>query len=81
MSGRFEFIAYDDTAKAARDKLLEQCQSLEFLIYKNLKEGRSRSTALTKLEETYMWIGKAIRDDQNARNAKKVTPQEEPHDG
>lgn len=29
---------------------------------------RATSLALTKLEEAYMWIGKALRDDQIARN-------------
>ena len=33
-----------------------------------LPEGRAKSLALTKLEECYMWIGKAIRDAQMKRN-------------
>jgi hypothetical protein len=30
--------------------------------------ARSKAQAITKLEECYMWIGKAIRDDQIARS-------------
>ena len=33
-----------------------------------LKSPRTVALALTKLEECYMWIGKAIRDDQIERN-------------
>lgn len=29
--------------------------------------ARAKALALTKLEECYMWIGKALRDDQIAR--------------
>jgi hypothetical protein len=33
-----------------------------------LVSPRAKALALTKLEEVYMWIGKAIRDDQLSRN-------------
>lgn len=34
--------------------------------------GRARSLVLTKLEEAYMWVGKAIRDDQADRESKST---------
>jgi len=33
-----------------------------------LLSPRAKALAITKLEEVYMWIGKAIRDDQIKRN-------------
>lgn len=38
------------------------------LMIESLPPGRAKALAVTKLEECYMWIGKAIRDEQIARN-------------
>jgi hypothetical protein len=32
--------------------------------------GRAKSIILTKLEEAFMWMGKAVRDDQIERDKK-----------
>jgi hypothetical protein len=40
----------------------------------------AKKNAIKSLEETYMWIGKAIRDDQLARNG-SAELQEERKDG
>ena len=60
---RFDYMKYDqqsfDTHAAIKSKILE----LEALI-NDLPEGRARSLIFTKLEEAFMWVGKAIRDDQ-----------------
>lgn len=29
--------------------------------------GRAKALAITKLEEAYMWVGKALRDEQQER--------------
>lgn len=41
---------------------------MEKLNGKSMGAHRAKALALTKLEEVYMWIGKAIRDDQIERN-------------
>lgn len=64
---RFDYVKYDEEANAQQAELKQKSQELEALI-ENLHSPRSKALALTKLEETYMWIGKAIRDDQIARN-------------
>lgn len=64
---RFDYVKYDEEANAQQAELKQKSQELEALIEK-LHSPRSKALALTKLEETYMWIGKAIRDDQIARN-------------
>jgi len=45
-----------------------------------LLSPRAKALAITKLEEVYMWIGKAIRDDQIKRNG-SAELQEERKDG
>ena len=69
---RFDYIAYDEQAIAIQKHVKKQVSYLEDLI-NELGGERTRSSylALEKLEECYAWIGKAIRDDQIARNAKK----------
>jgi len=64
---RFDYVRYDDEAAIA------QAQFKEIFIEVNryidvLYDGRAKELALTKLEEAYMWVGKAIRDEQISRN-------------
>lgn len=65
---RFDYVGYDEQAQADQKQFKETCTLVELNIENRLKSPRSKALALTKLEEVYMWIGKAIRDDQIARN-------------
>ncbi len=64
--GRFDYVKFDDaTAEKLSDFKdrfvgLEKCCS-------QIADGRAKSLVLTKLEEAYMWVGKALRDEQIAR--------------
>lgn len=60
---RFDYVMFDK-------EHMELCQvakagvtAIEEFI-DNLDDGRAKSLAHTKLEECFMWIGKAIRDRQ-----------------
>lgn len=64
---RFSYVKYDEVAQARQEVAKQLCEQLEDLI-DDMPSGRATSLALTKLEECYMWIGKAVRDDQIARN-------------
>lgn len=64
---RFYFVAYDELAKEQQAFVKEIFVTLEDTI-SSIDQGRSVSIALTKLEEAYMWVGKAIRDSQIERN-------------
>lgn len=64
---RFDYVAYDQVASSAQGFAKTVCTDLEEVIM-TLPDGRAKSLALTHLEECYTWIGKAIRDDQIARN-------------
>lgn len=60
---RFDYIKYNEAAQklqqAFKDKFIELADAVEAL-----DDSRAKSLVLTKLEEAYMWIGKAIRDQQ-----------------
>jgi hypothetical protein len=64
MQGRFDYVKYDAEAVKDQETAKTLCQDLETFIELSLPKGRAQSLALTKLEEVYMWIGKAIRDEQ-----------------
>jgi hypothetical protein len=67
---RFDYIEYDDVSKGDQNLAKALVSRLEVFI-SGLGSGRSQSTAMTKLEETYMWIGKAIRDEQLRRERER----------
>jgi len=67
MSNRFDYVKYDQQAINQQNELKDNFINLEIFV-NGLKEGRAKSLVLTKLEEAYMWCGKAIRDEQIARN-------------
>lgn len=72
---RFNYIRYDDQSLATQQHAKIQAGFLEDTINELVSE-RAKELALNHLEECYMWIGKAIRDDQIARHT-EVTLQEE----
>ncbi len=65
---RFDYVKYDDKAIEIQNAFKGYVSGLEFGIEKMLTSPRAKALALTKLEEAYMWIVKAIRDDQIERN-------------
>lgn len=76
---RFDYVKYDERSIGDQSLAKDTCERLERLI-DTFPNGRSKSIALTKLEETYMWTGKMIRDEQISRNG-TAEPQEERKDG
>ena len=65
---RFDYVKYDEEAVQIQNNFKDDVTQIETHIRMQLKSQRAVAIALTKLEEFYMWIGKAIRDDQIARN-------------
>lgn len=68
--GPFDYIKYDEQAASNQARFKAAFEELEALVTAQLPAGRAQSLVLTKLEEAYMWVGKAIRDDQVARTGK-----------
>lgn len=65
---RFDYVKYDEQACKKQEVFKEKFVTLAELVEQNLKPGRAQSLVLTKLEESYMWVGKAVRDEQTLRN-------------
>jgi hypothetical protein len=78
MSNRFEYVKYDEVATTQSNNfknLFEQIENGLVAIGGTLGDakgpvvGREVALVRTKLEEAYMWIGKALRNDQVQRDA------------
>jgi hypothetical protein len=74
--GRFDYVAYDAKSIEIQKKAKELVTALETFTFNiggpgapaSTDVARARALAITNLEQVYMWIGKAIRDDQIFRN-------------
>lgn len=69
MSGTFVYVKYDEQAMQKQEAFKAKFEELEKMALELLPHSRPRSLLLTGLEESYMWVGKAIRDEQIARNS------------
>lgn len=76
---RLDYVKYDEGAYKVQEYFKLRFNEI-IVILEEMGASRSQSLALTKLEEAYMWIGKAIRDDQLRRNG-KIELQEERKNG
>ncbi len=74
VSTRFNYVRYNEKSAAVQAGFKVACEGLEEAVAA-LGTGRAQSLALTALEEFYMWVGKAIRDEQVRREP--AIPQEE----
>jgi len=72
---RFDYVKYDEEAIKKQENFKQAFMDLENDANRMLPQGRALSLVLTKLEEAYMWVGKAIRDQQISRNG---SAQEQP---
>jgi hypothetical protein len=75
MTRTFDYVAYDEIHTAKQTSFKEKFMELESKVLDELVPGRARSLIATKLEEAYMWVGKAIRDNQIAMNDSADCPQ------
>ena len=78
-SKTFDYVMYDTKSIDQQHEFKEIFSTLEEMTEK-LGAGRAQSLVKTKLEEAYMWVGKAIRDNQIQRNGSAVL-QEQRKDG
>ena len=71
MRTRYDYVKYDDIATAAQQGF--KAMFIELTIHvENLDPGVAKTIALQKLEEAYMWLGKALRDGQVQRTAPEL---------
>ena len=60
---RFSYVKYDQPSVDLQEHFKQLFMEIEGIM-SLLPDGRAKSLVFTKLEEAYMWIGKAIRDKQ-----------------
>lgn len=80
-TGRFDYVRYDNESIALQESLKPEFERLTDLVTLKLKPGRAQALVYTKLEEAYMWAGKAIRDEQIKRNGSAELQEERRDDG
>lgn len=71
---RFDYVKYDENAIKLQAGIKTVVEGLEQTLDafvppgKPSEAGRYRALAITALEEFYTWVGKAIKENQIARN-------------
>ncbi len=69
---RFDYVKYDETAMKKQMDLKELFEKIDWLVETSLSNGRAKALVFTKLDEAYMWTGKAIRDEQVAERGAEL---------
>lgn len=67
VSQRFDYVKYDSVSETAQAAFKKAFSKVTAMI-EQLPGGRAQALALTKMEESYMWVGKSLRDEQMKRN-------------
>jgi hypothetical protein len=62
--GRFDYVAYDAVAQHQQSIFKTKFEHLVKDADELLNDPRYKALVLTKLEEAYAFVGKAIREDQ-----------------
>jgi len=65
---RFDYVEYDKEAIETQKLFKKMFIDLESTVNLHIKCGRSKALVMTNLEETYMWVGKGVRNDQIEKN-------------
>lgn len=63
---RYDYVKYDDQTSAFQAEFKNRFEALSTFVDSAIGSGRASSLVHTKLEEAYMWVGKALRDKQIA---------------
>lgn len=69
MGKRFSYVKYDAEAARKSEAFKQSFEILEAQVEETLPAGREKSLVHTKLEEAFMWVGKAIRNEQIERDS------------
>lgn len=72
---RFDYVKFDENTVAVSE-VFKDCYStmtdlleqIELVDKAGPSAHRAKAVALTKLEESFMWVGKMLRDNQVAMN-------------
>lgn len=63
----FDYTKFDASSQETQAVFKKAFENIEAEAIYRLGKSRAASLVMTKLEEAYMWVGKAIRDAQKNR--------------
>lgn len=69
---RFDYIKYDQQSQNTQQTLKKHFEAIEKVLCEDLPVGLEKDLAMMKLEEAYMWVGKAIKEEQIGRLGEHV---------
>lgn len=67
MTTRLDYVTWDEISEKNQQQVKKQYQAIEAFIEETLQNSREKTLALIKLEESWMWVGKSIKVDQQKR--------------
>jgi len=71
-TNRFDYVKFDEThaelSEAFKEGYSAMAENIESIKGLPKEAQRARALCLTKLEESFMWFGKMVRDSQVAMN-------------
>lgn len=67
MTTRLDYVSWDSKSEALQQSLKKFYQQIETMLDEELGGNRETCLAITKLEESWMWVGKAIKVAQEKR--------------
>ncbi len=68
MTTRLDYLKWDDKSEKIQQSFKKFYQQIETMLDEELENSREKSLAITKMEESWMWVGKAIKVDQQKRS-------------
>lgn len=67
---RFDHVKFNESTQSASEEFKQRYVSIEVLLDR-LPPMKGKAFALQRLEESFMWVGKALRDIQLEIEAKE----------
>lgn len=74
MKTRLNYVAWDEGSEILQQIAKKLFQEMEYFVDTSFENSREKSLTITKLEETWMWLGKTIKVEQEKRiDSKKLS--------
>lgn len=77
MKTRLNYVAWDERSEILQQIAKKLFQETEYFVDTSFENSREKSLTITKLEETWMWLGKTIKIEQEKRNSSKENVESE----
>lgn len=68
---KFDYLKFDEISEALQDEFKLHYDAI-LILSEKIADKRCRNYLISKLEESYMWTGKGIRQDQINRTSESI---------